>query len=103
MYYSIVKNKDNEKIVLNLFDKNKVCWNSLDFLNMEYYKISNKVYKFTHQLQKINNESGYFPIWDDNLKLYKVNINGLDVYASTMRDLLSNVQEAINLKYIILI
>lgn len=99
MYYSIVKNKDNEKIVLNLFDKNKVCWNSLDFLNMEYYKISNNVYNFTHGKTKINN-SGFFPIWDDNLKLYKVTINNMDIYGSSIRDLLSSVQEAKRLFYI---
>jgi hypothetical protein len=100
MYYSIVKNKDNEKIVLNLFDKNKVCWYSLDFLNMEYYKISNSIYKFTRGKVKINNNSGFFPIWDDNLKLYKVTINNIDIYGGLIRDLLSNVQDAKRLLYI---
>lgn len=100
MYYSIVKNKDNKKIVLNLFDKNKVCWYSLDFLNMEYYKISNNIYKFTHGKTKINNNNGFFPIWDDNLKLYKVTINNIDIYGGLIRDLLYNVQEAKRLLYI---
>lgn len=100
MYYSIVKNKDNEKIILNLFDKNKVCWNSLDFLNMEYYKISNNVYNFTVGKTKINNNSGFYPMWDDNLKLYKVTINNMDIYGGLIRDLLSNVQEAKRLLYI---
>lgn len=100
MYYSIVKNKDNDKIILNLFNKNKVCYNSLDFLSMEYFKISNNIYKFTHGLTKINNNSGFFPIWDDNLKLYKVTINNMDIYGGLIRDLLSNVEEAKRLQYI---
>jgi hypothetical protein len=99
MYYSIVKN-ENGTIILNLFNKNKVCYNSLDFLSMEYFKISNNIYKFTHGLTKINNNSGFFPIRDDNLKLYKVTINRLDIYSSLIRDLLSNVEEAKRLQYI---
>ena len=99
MYYSIVKN-ENGTILLNLFNKNKVCYNSLDFLSMEYYKISNNIYKFTHGLTKINNNSGFFPIWDDNLKLYKVTINNMDIYGSLIGDLLSNVEDAKRLQYI---
>lgn len=99
MYYSIVKN-ENGTILLNLFNKNKVCYNSLDFLSMEYYKISNNIYKFTHGLTKINNNSGFFPIWDDNLKLYKVTINNMDIYGGLVCDLLSNVEDAKRLQYI---
>lgn len=99
MYYSIVKN-ENDTILLNLFNKNKVCYNSLDFLSMEYFKISNKIYKFTRGKVKINNNKGYFPIWDDNLKLYKVTINNMDIYGGSIHDLLSNVEEAKRLQYI---
>ena len=67
---------------------------------MEYYKISNNIYKFIHGLTKINNNSGFFPIWDDNLKLYKVTINNMDIYGGLIRDLLSNVEEAKRLQYI---
>ena len=99
MYYAIIKNK-NGTVKLNTYSKNKICTYSLDFLSMEYYKISNKIYKFTNGKIKINFKDGYYPKWDNRLKMWSVKINQLEIWACLMYELIQNVESAKYLKYI---
>ena len=51
-YYQLQEDKQTGKIYLKCFTRVLRQWNELDFLSMEYFKISNKIYKITKEKQK---------------------------------------------------